>query len=260
MPQTKTPLEVMAALKLRLDQLRIHHAKALEGLTHPDDVMLTWTSNAIEGNTLTHGETAMLIEKGITVGGKSIAEHLAIQDHYEALQLVRRLAHKKAPLGENTIRDLHRIAMLRTRIHDAGDYADVPRRIAGSAVILPPPHKIPALMADFGNGLAIANGPLDAFEGHYRLVTIHPFIDGNGRTARLLMNLILLRDGYTPISIGNAERNEYIKVIEDRQLNEPLGHDVIDHNSRSAYRDFMTKREIISLKNHINFVSELKEK
>jgi Fic family protein len=100
MPQTKTPLEVMAALKLRLDQLRVHHAKALEGLTHPDDVMLTWTSNAIEGNTLTHGETAMLIEKGITVGGKSIAEHLAIQDHYEALQLVRRLAHKKAPLGE----------------------------------------------------------------------------------------------------------------------------------------------------------------
>ena len=258
MPQKKTPFEVMEAWKTRLDQLRVQHKKALDGLAHSDDVMLTYTSNAIEGNTLTHGETALLIEKGITVGGKSITEHLEIQDHYNALQIVRRLANEKTPIDENTVLNLHQAVLLRSRVQDAGRYADVPRRIAGSAVVLPAPHKIPTLMENFGKKLVEAHGPLDAFEAHYRLVTIHPFVDGNGRTARLLMNLILIRDGYTPVAIGNAERSEYIKLLETRQIKEPLGHNIVDDKARSNYRDFFISQEIKSLKDHVNFISVAK--
>ena len=259
MSSAKTPIEKMEELKLKFDALRVRHPKAFGARQHSDDVMLTWTSNAIEGNTLTLGETAMVIEKGITVGGKSLTDHLAVEDHYKALQIVRRLATDKMPLDESTVTDLHRAVLLRSRVKEAGHYADVPRRIAGSNVVLPAPHKIPSLMAEFGKKLTSASGALAAFEAHYQLVTIHPFVDGNGRTARLLMNLILIRDGYTPVTIGNKERLEYINTIERRQLKEPLGHNIIDKPSRDQYINFLVNREIYSLRDYIRFVADLKK-
>jgi Fic family protein len=256
MSQTKIPLEQMTALKTQLDKLRPVHSKALENLATWYNVELTWSSNAIEGNTLTHRETAILIEKGITVAGKPLADHIAITDHYNAIRLMRDLAQKTTPLTEDVVQNLHQAAMARSEHGSPGQYADVPRRITGSPVILPGPHKIPALMKDFGQWLETAKDPIDAFEAHYKLVSIHPFIDGNGRTARLLMNLILLRAGYPPVSIGPEQRSNYLAVLENRQLKEPLGHQIIDEAARDAYQYFMIERATTSLKDHINFITE----
>jgi len=109
----------------------------------------------------------------------------------------------------------------------AGRYRSVPVRISGSAVVLPNPRKVPGLMEEFGAFLARGAGkdgvPAFAAEAHLRLVSIHPFVDGNGRTARLLMNLILLRGGYPPVPVGPADRKAYLDALETASLAGDLG-------------------------------------
>jgi Fic family protein len=185
--------------KAQLDRLRPLSGGALAQLQKYYDVELTYTSNAIEGNTLTRRETAEVIEHGITVGGKPLRDHLEAVDHYEAVQWMRELAAQATPLGENTVCELHRRIVARSQPAVAGVYSPHPRRIAGSPVIFPNPLRIPQLMEEFGAWLSSA--PEGAFEGHFRLTTIHPFSDGNGRTARLLMNLVLIRGGYPPVAV-----------------------------------------------------------
>jgi Fic family protein len=169
---------------------------------------------------------------------------------------MRDLAQKNAPLTEDIIQNLHQSAMARSEHGSPGKYADAPRRITGSRVILPGPHKIPGLMEKFGHWLETAKGPHNAFEAHYTLVSIHPFVDGNGRTARLLMNLMLLREGYPPVSIGPEQRSNYLAALEARQLKEPFGHEIVDEPTRNAYQSFMTERVIASLEEHINFIAD----
>jgi Fic family protein len=141
--------------KADLDRLRPLTGDALAQLQKYYDVELTYTSNAIEGNTLTHRETAEVIEHGITVGGKSLREHLEAVDHYEALQWMRGLAAQVSSIDEDTVCELHRRIVARSQ-------------------------RAPSTLAN-------------AFAAHFRLTAIHPFSDGNGRTARLLMNLMLIR-------------------------------------------------------------------
>ena len=175
--------------KAQLDGLRPLSAAALAQLQKHYDVELTYTSNAIEGNTLTLRETAEVIEHGVTVGGKSLRDHLEAVDHYEAVLWMRELAARPIPLGEDTVCELHRRIVARSQPEIAGIYSRLPRRIAGSPVIFPNPMKIPQLMGEFGAWLGKApSDPASIFEGHFRLTAIHPFSDGNGRTARLLTN------------------------------------------------------------------------
>lgn len=155
------------------------------------DVELTYTSNAIEGNTLTLRETAELIEHGITVGGKPLRDHLEAIDHYQAVLWMRELASGTGNATETTVRELHRLIVLRSQPEIGGIYGTFPRRIFGSPVVFPNPAKIPELMKDYGEYLgSLAASPAEIFAAHFRLVAIHPFSDGNGRTARLLMNLL----------------------------------------------------------------------
>jgi Fic family protein len=155
---------------------------------NPVDVDLTYTSNAIEGNTLTLCKTAELIEHGLTVGGKPLRDHLEAVDHYAAVLWVRELAGKATPIDETAVRELHRRIVSRSQPELGGIYSTLPRRIAGSPVIFPNPVKIPQLMKEYGEWLGKAEpAPAASFDAHYRLVAIHPFSDGNGRTARLLM-------------------------------------------------------------------------
>ena len=162
-------------------------------------VELTFTSNAIEGNTLTRAETALVVEKGLTVGGKSLREHLEAANHAKALDFVHSLV-SKAP-SEITAKDvlsIHEMILKGIDDDSAGFYRSVPVRISGSAVIMPNPRKVPDLMDAFQDWLTAPHDlhPVAfAAEAHYRLVTIHPFTDGNGRTARLLMNLLLMHAG-----------------------------------------------------------------
>jgi Fic family protein len=213
----------IAAKKARLDALRPLSAGALENLQKSYDVELTYTSNAIEGNTLTWRETAEVIEHGITVGGKSLRDHLEAVDHYRAVRWMREMAVQAVPVGEIVVCELHRQIVLRSLPEIAGIYSRHPRRIAGSPVVFPNPHKIPDLMRDFGTWLEQAPAsPWHAFEAHYRLTAIHPFGDGNGRTARLLMNLLLIRGGYPPVAVRPEDRKAYLDALERASLADDL--------------------------------------
>ena len=213
----------IAALKLELDALRPLGDAALAQLQKHYDVELTYTSNAIEGNTLTLRETAEVIEHGVTVGGKSLREHLEALDHYEALQWMRGLASGAATIDEGVVCELHRRIVARSRPDIAGVYSTLPRRVAGSPAIFPNPAKIPSLMAEFGAWLAGAQASAAiAFDAHFRLTAIHPFGDGNGRTARLLMNLVLLRAGYPPVPVRPEDRADYLQALETGSVQEDL--------------------------------------
>jgi Fic family protein len=213
----------IAAKKERLDRLRPLSQAALLALQKAYDVELTYTSNAIEGNTLTLRETAEVIEHGITVGGKSLRDHLEAVDHYNAVLWVRDLVARGAALDETVVRELHRRIVARSQPEIGGIYSTLPRRVAGSPVIFPNAVKIPQLMKEFGEWLDSADAePPGCFDAHFRLVAIHPFADGNGRTARLLMNLLLLRAGYPPVSVRPEHRKTYLDTLEHASIREDL--------------------------------------
>lgn len=205
----------IAAKKAELDRIRPLSTAALAQLQRHYDVELTYTSNAIEGNTLTLRETAEVIEHGITVGGKTLRDHLEAVDHYEAVQWMRALAESSTALGEDAVCELHRRIVARSLPAIAGLYSTLSRRSAGSPVVFPNPAKVPDLMTSFGRWLAAAPAePVSAFEAHFRLTAVHPFGDGNGRTARLLMNGMLIRGGYPPVSVRPEDRNAYLDALE----------------------------------------------
>jgi Fic family protein len=184
-------------------------------------IELTYTSNGIEGNTLTRQETALVVEKGLTVGGKSLREHLEAANHAAALDWMHHLVSRSpASISEDIILQIHKLILKGIDDGNAGYYRSVPVRIAGSDVILPNARKVPSLMKEFAEWIKKADlHPVHfAAEAHYELVTIHPFIDGNGRTARLLMNLILMMCGYPPAIIRKRDRLAYINSLEQAQL------------------------------------------
>ena len=214
--------ELLTEKKQKIDQFRPLPKELVSNLENWFKVELTYTSNALEGNTLTRQETAVVVEKGLTIGGKSLVEHLEATNHAAALGKVVQIAQlETARIGEHTILDLHSTILHGIDDANAGRYRSIAVRISGSKVLLPNPVKVPMLMADFVKELG---NPLDlhpvelAAEAHYQLVTIHPFIDGNGRTARLLMNLILLQNGYPPALIRKRDRVPYLNSLEKAQL------------------------------------------
>lgn len=213
-------LEAITAKKERLDQLRPLSAEALDRLEHYYDIELTYASNAIEGNTLSAVETTLVIEKGITIGGKPLKDHLEAIDHYEAMRYIRDLGRRNVPVTEVDIRNLHSLVVQRSRPDIAGRYADLPRyvRTEIGRHAFPSPAQVPSLMSDFSAWLRGAfDKPETAWTAHRRLVDIHPFNDGNGRTARLLMNLILIRGGYPPIAVRPEDRLSYIRALQQSQ-------------------------------------------
>jgi Fic family protein len=185
-------------------------------------VELTFTSNAIEGNTLTRRETAVVIEKGLTIGGKSLREHLEATNHAKALELVKAIvSQENSALNTKIILDIHAMILHGTDDENAGRLRTVPVRISGSPVVMPNPVKVPQLMDEYEQWLDDTKDMhpvLLASEAHYRLVTIHPFTDGNGHTARLVMNLLLLQSGYPPAIIRKRDRIDYLAALEKAQL------------------------------------------
>ncbi len=213
--------DYLTAKKERLDGFRPLPDALVRNLDDWFRVELTYTSNAIEGNTLTRSETALVVEKGLTVGGKSLVEHLEATNHARALDWVKeQVKSRPASLTEEKILHIHDMILSGIDYANAGRYRSIPVRISGSTVVLPNPRKVPELMAEFVEWLEQEHRfhPVElAAEAHYRLVTIHPFIDGNGRTARLLMNLILLMSGYPAAIIRKRDRLAYIESLEKAQ-------------------------------------------
>jgi Fic family protein len=240
-------LASIAAKKERLDALRPVSREALLALQKAYDVDLTYTSNAIEGNTLTLRETAELIEHGITVGGKPLRDHLEAVDHYNAVLWMRELAAKTTPIDETTVRELHRRIVFRSQPEIGGIYSTLPRRIAGSPVVFPNAVKIPGLMKEYGEWLAKTDPqPATSFDAHFRLVAIHPFADGNGRTARLLMNLLLLRGAYPPVAVRPEDRKTYLDTLEQASMRDDI----------KPFQTFMHKRLDATLGEYLSALQE----
>ena len=205
-----------------LDKNRPFDKAIIKNLEEWFRIELTYTSNAIEGNTLSRAETALVVEKGLTIGGKSITEHLEATNHALALDFIKeQIKRKPSDLKEKDILRIHEIILDRIDRENAGIYRRVPVRISGSAVVLPNPKKVQDLMNNFFKWLkneTKMHAVELASEAHYRFVTIHPFVDGNGRTARLLMNMILMMKGFPPAIIRKNDRLTYIKSLEKPQL------------------------------------------
>lgn len=183
---------------------------------------LAYTSNAIEGNTLTRKETEMAIEEKITSGAKPINDYLEAINHAKAFEFIKTSAKNNIKIDENYILQIHKIILSGIDDTNAGFYRSVRVRISGSQTILPNPLKVPDLMKDFSEWLVKKDNDMlmKAIEAHYRLVTIHPFVDGNGRTARLLLNSMLLENGYVPIIIRTIDRRRYLSALETYQTKE----------------------------------------
>ena len=232
--------EQLTKKKESLDQYRPLAGALVKNLEDWFRIELTYTSNALEGNTLTRRETALVLEKGLTVGGKLLSEHLEATNHAAALDWVTAQVERKPKhLTEKDILYIHSFILKGIDDANAGHYRSVPVRIAGSPIVLPNYRKVPNLMMDFMAWLksdALLHPVHLAAEAHYRLVTIHPFTDGNGRTARLLMNLLLLMTGYPPAIIRKQDRLKYITALEQAQMGgssenyEKLVHEAVNRS------------------------------
>ena len=211
-PETGALLSQLSLLKECLDSFRPFDPAQIEKLREAFDTEYTYHSNRIEGNTLTLRETDLVINKGLTIAGKPLNEHLEAINHATAVAFIRDLASRREEITAATVNRIHALV-----VHgilgpaSAGVYRQAPTRIAGSQHVPPNWQKVPELIGQmfaFYDAHKDATHPVElAAQVHEKLATIHPYVDGNGRTARLLMNLILLRNSF-PITIISSERDE----------------------------------------------------
>lgn len=207
--------EKIDQLKAQLDARRPLPDSVVKNLH--EDLVLRWTynSNAIEGNTLTLMETKVVLE-GITIGGKSLREHFETINHRDAILFVEDLVLQKEALTESDIRNIHQLVLKNIDAANAGVYRRINVLISG-ARHTPPDHLVvPERMAEF---IATSNKknlhPVEqAAYIHVDFVGIHPFVDGNGRTSRLLMNLELMKSGYPPVVIPVEQRLRYYQALD----------------------------------------------
>ena len=215
-------LTTLTAKKQLLDTHKPLPKEIIKNLDEWFRIELTYTSNAIEGNTLTRQETALVVEEGITVQGKSIQEHLEAINHAKAFDYIQKelIRKNRKDTTQQNILDIHHTILQKIDDTNAGRYRSVAVGLRGSQTILPNPLKVPELMHEFIHWLHSTNTdhPVKiAADAHYKLVTIHPFVDGNGRTARLLMNLLLMQAGYPSAIIRKEDRSAYINSLEKGQ-------------------------------------------
>lgn len=237
-------------LKRQLDALRPMPKAQLENLRNYYKIQYTYDSNRIEGNTLTLQETSLVVEKGITISGKSVQEHLEAINHSEAVEFITELVKNKTPLTEYTLKQLHALILRGIDKNYAGKYRNVNVMISGSRHKPPQPFMLDKLMEDYflfyEQNKATMHPVLLAAEMHERLVTIHPFIDGNGRTSRLVMNLILMQHGYPITNISSERQNRlaYYTSLEAVQVDD----------DKTKFYDFVCKAVLKALTEYLQLV------
>ncbi len=210
--------------KEKLDSIRPLSSEQLQNLKKLYDVELTYNSNAIEGSTLTYSETKLILNEGLTIGGKKVNEHLEVINHKEALDFIEDISNStSSEITLKDILDIHYLVLKGIATKDAGVYRTKPvgvRKSSGEIFHFTDPLKVSDEMNIFIEWLKNEDElhPIIlAALVHYKFVSIHPFIDGNGRTARLLMNLVLIQNGYPPAVIRVEDRVTYIQAIEKAQ-------------------------------------------
>lgn len=211
------------------------------------NVAYTFNSNLIEGNTLTMQETHLVVNEGLTISGKSVKEHLEAVNHYEAIDFIYELVQNKEPLTERVLKEIHYLILKSIDRSNAGVYRKVPVIIPGSSHKPPQPYLLDKQMEDVFMYYNSVRGKIHpvllAAQMHQKIVTIHPFIDGNGRTCRLIMNLILLQNGFTIANLkgDNISRKSYYEALE-------LAH---QPNNQSVFNALIINTAIQSLQDHL---------
>ena len=209
--------------KAKIDALRPMSASLLQQIRDYYRIGLTYSSNALEGNSLTETETKVLLEDGLTVGGKPIRDYYEATGHARAYDYIHTLAQGEE-LGEAQLKTIHRLFYSLIDETRAGQYRQEQVIVSGSRYPVPTPAKIGELMNGVCRWLSTQEKILHPVEfaarAHKEFVFIHPFVDGNGRVARLLMNLCLLRQGYTMAIIPPVLRGEYIALLEKAHVDD----------------------------------------
>ena len=203
---------------VKLNSLRPLPKQTLESLRKKFEVEMTYNSNAIEGNRLTLKETYLVLERGLTIGGRSMREHLEATNHKEAILAMEEMVKQKRKITEMDILNLHAVILDKIKPEWAGFYRNGPVAIT-LAKHKPPSHKeVPKLMQEvieLLNKKVEGVGAIEvAADIHHKLVFIHPFWDGNGRLARLLMNIKLMQAGFPPTILRKQERVSYYNALE----------------------------------------------
>jgi len=216
----------------RLAALRPLSPESVASLAAAWDVRMVHESNAIEGNSLTLRETELVLSKGVTVSGKPLKDHIEAVNLSQAWELVKTLAKPDAVLTERDLLDLHKTMMTLVTDKTYGSYRTYAVRLAGSNMVPPNALQVPSLMAALLAEIQTITDPIErAAKLHHGIARIHPFTDGNGRTARLAMNFVLLAAGYPPISIPTDLRHAYYNALE-----------AADSGDFKAWRDFLTQQ------------------
>lgn len=218
MPTLQDLLQKADSYKQKISSARPLEKDELKSLDDYFRVGFTYSSNALEGNTLTISETKILLEDGITVGGRPLKDCYEAVGHGDAYDFMLELARQPdMDITEDTIKKLHRLFYQKVDADHAGSYRTIQVYISGTEYIPPSPNDVPLLMRELVNKLNSSRSAVHPIElaamAHKQLVDIHPFVDGNGRTARLLMNLILVNTGYGVVSIPPVLRNDYINAL-----------------------------------------------
>lgn len=189
-----------------------------------EKIILDWTynSNAIEGNTLTLSETKVVLEDGITVGGKTLKDHLEVLNHKEAILYMEDIIKNNESLSERQIKNIHYLILKGIDNENAGRYRKEKVLISGAEHIPPDPIKVQEQMEKlvewyYGDGKKLHTVEKAAVL-HTDLVKVHPFIDGNGRTARVLLNFELMKNAYPIIIIRNEDRVKYYETIDEAHI------------------------------------------
>ena len=238
------PLETITRLNEELDALRPLPPDVLAQVEQKLRLEANYNSNAIEGNTLTYGETRSLILHGLTAHGKPMRDHLDIEGHDTAVKAIEDAIANDHDLNEVFIRNLHRILLKEpyqkeaetpdgqrvTRTISIGDYKTAPNNVTtstGETYFFTPPEQVKPAMGDLIDWYRTREREgehpiIIAATFHYRFVRIHPFDDGNGRMARLLMNMILIKHGYTVSLIRQEDRDNYLSHLEQADRTEDL--------------------------------------
>jgi Fic family protein len=220
-------LEQLDELKKCLDSFRPLNSGQLERLQTVWDTEYTYESNRIEGNTLTLSETSIVINEGMTVAGKTIHEHLEAINHKDAIDYLRAIVGGTEKMSEWTIKSLHELILKNhPKYHEQrGKYRNEDVQITGTIFVPPIFMRVPDLMRDlithYETKEATNLHPVAlAADMHSELVGVHPFIDGNGRTSRLVMNFVLMRAGFPIANISGdiAKRNEYYDSLNMNHL------------------------------------------
>lgn len=252
-------IEQAIGLRAELDALRPISGEQERRIMQKFRLDWNYHSNNLEGNSLTYGETKALIMFGLTAQGKPLQDHLEIEGHNEAIEHISEIVKGDYPLTESLIRQIHKLLLKKsysvsaitpdglptTKVIEVGKYKTLPnhvKTVTGEVFYFASPEETPFLMTALVEWYREkaedpATNPLVlAAEFHYRFIRIHPFDDGNGRTARILMNFILMKFGFPPVIIKTEEKRDYFSALQ-----------LADSGVLSAFVEHIAKNLIRSL-------------